>query len=84
MSAFRVLSNHFFRGFFEEETTSPHASSHANVVQTLGILAAPGAFFALLLQLMNLRGWGLAQAIASTVGAFAGLVAGISATSSSL
>lgn len=55
----RTLVRHFFNRFFDTESISPHGEAEANVVQTLGFLAAPGAILALLLQLVTARGWSM-------------------------
>jgi hypothetical protein len=46
---FRVLVRLFFSRFFDKESLSPQGDAAANVNQTLGILAAPGGFIAILL-----------------------------------
>jgi hypothetical protein len=46
---FSVLVRLFFSRFFDKESLSPQGEASANVVQTLGILAAPGGFISLLL-----------------------------------
>ncbi len=46
---FGVLVRLFFSRFFDKESLSPQGDPEANVVQTLGILAAPGGFLSLLL-----------------------------------
>jgi hypothetical protein len=46
---FGVLVRLFFSRFFDKESLSPQGDPGANVVQTLGILAAPGGFISLLL-----------------------------------
>jgi hypothetical protein len=46
---FSVLVRLFFSRFFDKESLSPQGDAAANVVQTLGILAAPGGFISLLL-----------------------------------
>jgi hypothetical protein len=55
----RALVRHFFQRFFDTESLSPQGEPEANIVQTLGLLAAPGGFLALLLQLLTIRGWSL-------------------------
>lgn len=59
---FVVLTRLFFSRFFDKESLSPQGDPAANVVQTLGILAAPGGIVCLLLSLnpqMKSGGWGL-------------------------
>jgi len=46
---FSVLVRLFFSRFFDKESLSPQGDAEANVVQTLGMLAAPGALISLLL-----------------------------------
>lgn len=46
---FGVLVRLFFSRFFDKESLSPQGDPEANVIQTLGILAAPGGFISLLL-----------------------------------
>jgi hypothetical protein len=59
-NSFVILVRHFFGGFFEKESLSPHSEPAANIAQLLGILAAPGAFFVILLLPLGPFGWGLA------------------------
>jgi hypothetical protein len=58
---FAVLVRLFFSRFFDKESLSPQGDPEANVVQTLGILAAPGGFISLLLYLnpQIKTGWNL-------------------------
>src|SRR5580658_7578936 len=46
---FGVLVRLFFSRFFDKESLSPQGEPEANVIQTLGILAAPGGFISLIL-----------------------------------
>jgi len=55
----RDLIRHFFERFFDKEALSPQGEPEANLIQTLGFLAVPGAFVALLLQPLAFRGWDL-------------------------
>ena len=50
------LIRHFFSRFFDTESLSPQGEAEAGVIQTLGILAAPGAFFVLLFRPLTLTG----------------------------
>jgi len=56
---YTTLIRHFFSRFFDTESLSPQGEPEANVIQTLGILAAPGAFFVLLFRPLTLTGWSL-------------------------
>jgi hypothetical protein len=56
---FPALVRHFFSRFFDKESLSPQGEPEAGVIQTLAILATPGAFLALLFQPMTVRGWDL-------------------------
>jgi len=56
---FRTLVWHFFGRFFDKESLSPQGEPEAGVIQTLGILAAPSAFFVLLFRPLTLIGWSL-------------------------
>ncbi len=58
-NVFRVLVRHFFDRFFDKESISPQGEPEAAVIQTLGILAVPGAFFVLLFRPLTLLGWDL-------------------------
>jgi hypothetical protein len=58
-NAFRLLTRHFFDRFFDKESISPQGEPEAGVIQTLGILAVPGAFFVLLFRPLTLFGWSL-------------------------
>ena len=51
---------HFFGRFFDTESLSPQGDPQAGVIQTLGILAVPSAFFVLLFRPLTLWGWDLA------------------------
>jgi hypothetical protein len=55
----RLLVRHFFGRFFDAESLSPQGEPAAGVIQTLGILAVPGAFFVLLFRPLTLWGWSL-------------------------
>ena len=55
----RDLIRHFFERFFEKDALSPQGDPSANIVQTLGFLAVPGAFVAILLQPLSFRQWDL-------------------------
>src|SRR4051795_8454544 len=57
--AFATLVRHFFGRFFDTESLSPQGEAEAGVIQTLGILAAPGAFFVLVFRPLTLTGWSL-------------------------
>ena len=57
--AFATLVRHFFSRFFDTESLSPQGEPEAGVIQTLGILAAPGAFFVLVFRPLSLAGWSL-------------------------
>jgi hypothetical protein len=59
VNSFPILVRHFFGRFFEKESLSPHSEPSANIAQLLGILAAPGAFFAIVLVSLAPFGWGL-------------------------
>jgi hypothetical protein len=56
---FALLVRHFFGRFFDTESLSPQSEPTAGVVQTLGILAVPSAFFVLLFRPVLLVGWNL-------------------------
>jgi len=56
---FGALVRHFFGRFFDTESLSPQGEPEAGVIQTLGILAAPGGFFVLLFRPLTLTGWSL-------------------------
>src|ERR1039458_4897273 len=58
-SPFRELVRHFFGRFFDAESLSPQGDPQANVVQTLGILAVPSAFFVIVFRPLTLVGWDL-------------------------
>ncbi|HWR53664.1 MAG TPA: hypothetical protein VN428_21320 [Bryobacteraceae bacterium] len=57
-----ILVRHFFGRFFDKEALSPQGEPEANIVQTLGILMVPGAFFVLVLRPLTLMGWSLIMA----------------------
>ena len=56
---YRQLVRHFFGRFFDTESLSPQGDPQAGVVQTLGILAVPSAFFVLLFRPLTLWDWSL-------------------------
>jgi hypothetical protein len=56
---YTTLIRHFFSRFFDTESLSPQGEPEAGVIQTLGILAAPGGFFVLLFRPLTLTGWNL-------------------------
>jgi hypothetical protein len=58
-NCYGVLIRHFFGRFFDRESLSEQSEAESNVVQALAILAVPGAFFALLVQPLTFRAWGL-------------------------
>jgi hypothetical protein len=58
-SLFRALVRHFFQRFFDTESISPQGEPEANVMQLLGLLAAPAGIMVILFQLLTFRGWGL-------------------------
>jgi hypothetical protein len=55
----KILITLFFGRFFDRESISPQSEAPANVVQTLGLLAVPGAFFVILFQPFGLQQWDL-------------------------
>jgi hypothetical protein len=55
-NVFILLVRHFFNRFFDTESLSPQGEPTANLTQTLGILAVPGAFFVLLFRPLSLYG----------------------------
>ncbi|HTP87316.1 MAG TPA: hypothetical protein VMJ34_10210 [Bryobacteraceae bacterium] len=59
LSVLNELVRHFFRRFFDTESLSPQAEPEASVVQALGLLAAPGAFFVLVIRPLTIAGWDL-------------------------
>ena len=59
---FRRLVRHFFDRFFDKEALSPQGEAEAGVIQTLGILAVPSAFFVFLFRPLSLIGWYLVMA----------------------
>lgn len=56
---YRQLVRHFFGRFFDTESLSPQGDPQAGVVQTLGILAVPSAFFVLLFRPLSFWDWSL-------------------------
>src|ERR1039457_3218924 len=56
---FVLLISDFFDRFFDTESLSPQGDPHANMNQTLGILAVPSAFFVLVCRPLGLWGWSL-------------------------
>jgi hypothetical protein len=54
-----LLIRHFFGRFFDKESISPQGEPEAGVIQTLGLLAAPGAFIAILAMPLGFRNWDL-------------------------
>ena len=62
LDRFRILVWHFFGRFFDKESLSPQGEAEAGVIQTLGILAVPSAFFVLLFRPLLLTGWFLVMA----------------------
>lgn len=59
---FHDLVSHFFGRFFDRESLSTEGEPEAGVIQTLGILAVPGAFLAILVMPLSFRGWDLVTA----------------------
>jgi hypothetical protein len=59
---YSALVRHFFGRFFDKESLSPQGEPEANVVQLLGLLAVPGAFFVLVCQPLLLIRWDLVGA----------------------
>jgi hypothetical protein len=57
----RLLIRHFFERFLDKESLSPQGEPEANLTQTLGFLAVPGAFIVILFQPLTFRGWDLAM-----------------------
>lgn len=56
---FSILVRHFYSQFFNDEAFSSNADGTANVGPIIGLLAAPGAFFAMMLGPLMVRGWDL-------------------------
>src|ERR1039458_2630964 len=56
---FHEIVRHFFGRFFDTESLSPQGDPQANVVQTLGILAVPSAFFVIIFRPLTLMRWDL-------------------------
>ena len=57
----RLLIRHFFERFLDKESLSPQGEPEANLTQTLGFLAVPGAFIVILFQPLTFHGWDLAM-----------------------
>jgi len=55
----RTLARLFWGRFFDTESLSPQSEPSANVVQALGLLAVPGAFFVIICQTFSLGQWDL-------------------------
>jgi hypothetical protein len=62
VNSFPALVRHFFGRFFDAESLSPQGDPQVNVVQALGLLAAPSAFFVLVFRPVTLTGWSLVSA----------------------
>lgn len=62
VTPFPALVRHFFGRFFDAESLSPQGDPQINVVQALGLLAVPGAFFVLVFRPVMLIGWSLVSA----------------------
>jgi hypothetical protein len=62
LAVFQTLVRHFFGRFFDKESLSPQGEAEAGVIQTLGILAVPSAFFVLLFRPLSMIGWFLVMA----------------------
>ena len=58
-NCYGVLIRHFFGRFFDRESLSEQSEAESDVVQTLALLAVPGAFFAIVAQPLTFRAWGL-------------------------
>jgi hypothetical protein len=58
-NSFSILVRHSFGRFFDKESLSPQGEPAANLAQLLGIIAAPGGFFVILLLSLSPFGWGL-------------------------
>ena len=56
---FEALVRHFFGRFFDTESLSPQGRPEAGIVQTLGILAVPAAFMAILCLPLSMYGWAM-------------------------
>ena len=54
-----LLARHFFDRFFDREALSPGGEPETNVVQLMGFLAVPSAFFIILCQPMVMVRWQL-------------------------
>ena len=54
-----TLIRHFWRQFFDGESIALHGDPSANVVQALGLLAVPGAFFVIICQPLSMTRWNL-------------------------
>lgn len=57
-----LLACHFFDRFFDREALSPGGEPETNVIQLMGFLAVPSAFFIILCQPMVLVRWELVAA----------------------
>ena len=79
LAVFRTLVSHFFGRFFDKESLSPQGEAEAGVIQTLGILAVPSAFFVLLFRPLLLLDWYLVMARYFFV-SFSMIVVGITMT----
>ncbi len=56
---FPALVRHFFSRFFDKESLSPQGEPEAGAIQALALLAAPGAFLAILSLPLTFRNWDL-------------------------
>ncbi len=56
-NSFAVLVRHFLARFVDLDSPGSRGRPESTLAQLLGILAAPGAIFALVLQVLTLRGW---------------------------
>ena len=56
---YRTLVRHFWLHFFDGESIALHGDPSANVVQALGMLAVPGAFFVIICQPLSMTRWNL-------------------------
>jgi hypothetical protein len=59
MNSFRELVRHFFGRFFDKESLSPQGQPEAGLMQTLGMLAPPGAFVCILMMVLHPQRWEL-------------------------
>jgi hypothetical protein len=62
LSLYRLLIGQFFTRFFDKESLSPQGEPEAGVIQTLGILAVPGAFLAILCMPLGFVAWSVVAA----------------------